>query len=192
MRAVSRRRLPSRLRSRGQALVELSLAAVVLVTLVVGSAQVALLYYDQMSVSTGAREAAVIAAENPANTGLFTAPNSPTSPGSHTCSGTGDAILACAAAFNSTHGGTFGGLITTSNLSVSLAGAKYTGSSPVVCTGFASPSTSDGTVTVTVTYNAPIFVPFVGAVLATSGQTYRTMTSTVTVRVEPCDVTKGN
>lgn len=186
MRAMSRGRRGARLRSRGQALVELSLAAVMLVTLVVGSAQVALLYYDQMSVSTSAREAAVIAAENPANTGLFTIPTSPTS---HTCTGTGDAILACAAAYNSTHNA-FGGLITTSGLSVSLAGGTYAGSSPVVCTGYTTPS--DGTVTVTVTYNAPIFVPFIGAVLATPGQSYRTMTSNVTVRVEPCDITKGS
>lgn len=193
MRAVIVARRQSRRRPRGQALVELSLTAAILVVLLVGSAQVGLLYYDQMSVATGAREGAVIAAEAPGNTGLFSSPNTPGDPGTHTCTGPADPIMACAAAYNSTHNGTFGGLIDPTALSVTLAGAVYANSSspPPSPTQCAGKGTSDGTVTVTVSYNAPIFVPIVGAVLATSGHAYRTMTAQVTIRVEPCDVTNG-
>lgn len=183
MRTVRRDIRPTRRHSHGQALTELAISAVLLVTLLVGSAQVALLYYDQISVATAARESAVVASENPGNTGLFTSPNSPTS---YSCSGPSDPIRACAAAFNSTHGGTFGGLINTAGLTVTLQGATYPGSTATVCSG--STGTSDGQITVKVVYSAPIFVPFIGALF---GSGNRAMTSIVTIRVEPCHVTNG-
>jgi len=176
----------SRRGSRGQALLELSLAAVLLVVLLVGSAQVGLLYYDQEAVATGAREAAVIAAENPGDTGLFAAPATPTN---HTCTGSTDPIKACAAAFNSTHGGALGGLIDPTTFSVTLTGTTYSGSSPVQCAG--NKGTSDGVVAAAVSYNAPVFVPFLNLVFSSPGHTYRTLSSQVTIRVYPCSVTSG-
>jgi len=41
-------------------------------------------------------------------------------------------------------------------------------------------------VTVTVQYQAGIFVPFMGTLLADSGQSYKTLRAVVTVRVNPC------
>lgn len=41
-------------------------------------------------------------------------------------------------------------------------------------------------VTVTVQYQAGIFVPFMGSLLADGGQSYKTLQAVVTVRVNPC------
>ena len=53
------------------------------------------------------------------------------------------------------------------------------------------PIASDGEVIVTVSYNAPVFVPLLGALLSTPGHSYRTVTATARVRVAPCNETKG-
>jgi TadE-like protein len=163
----------------------------VLLTFLVGIAQVGLLYYDQMSVDTGAREAGRVAAENPGNTGLFSGAYAPSLPRSsaYACAGSGDPILTCQAAYTSTNNGPLGGLIVPANLGVGFAGSVYPGGSPVVCTQ--GTGTSDGEVIVTVTYNAPVFVPFLGALLATPGHSYRTVKASVRVRVAPCNETKG-
>jgi hypothetical protein len=44
---------------------------------------------------------------------------------------------------------------------------------------------------VSVSYNVPIFIPFLGALMATPGQSYRTVTSSARFRVAPCNETKG-
>jgi Flp pilus assembly protein TadG len=178
-------------RARGQAISEFALLAVVLLTFLVGIAQVGLLYYDQMSVDTGAREAGRVAAENPGNTVLFSGAYTPSSPrtSAYVCSGSGDAILTCRAAYTSTNNGALGGLINPANLVVSFSGAVYPGGSPVVCSQ--GTGTSDGEVIVSVSYNAPVFVPLLGALLSTPGHSYRTLTASARVRVAPCNETKG-
>jgi TadE-like protein len=189
VRAVNRVPRAKRRGSRGQALGELALVGILLIVLLVGTGQFGVLYYDTMSIDTAAREAARVASENPGGSGVFSSPNSPTSPGSHTCTGTGDTNVGCQAAYNSTHSGTLGGLINTANLSVTLQGSTFSGSSPAVCPE--GGGTSDGVVAATVSYNAPVFVPIVEQLIATPGHTYRTVTATVSLRVDPCNSTLG-
>ena len=160
--------------------------APILVYLLVGAAQVGVIYYTLISVQTGAREGARVAASNPGDTHLFTTPNSPTA--SHTCT-TSDTIKACKAVYNSTHSA-FGGLIDQNSLSVSIGGLLFPGGTPAQCALIPN-STSDGEVSVTVSYNAPVFIPFLNRVFATGANNYRTVSSTVIVRVEPCESTNG-
>src|SRR5438132_6334970 len=129
MRAVRSVSRMQRRASRGQAIGELALVAIVIVVLLVGPAQFGILYCATMSTDTAAREAARVASENPGSTGVFSSPNSPTAPGSHACTGSGDSNIACQAAYNSTHSGGLGGLINSAKLAVSLAGSTFTGGS---------------------------------------------------------------
>ena len=60
-------------------------------------------------------------------------------------------------------------------------------------TGCSPHSVSDGYITVTVAVHVPIFIPILNNLLAsTPGGSYRTMSDTVTVRVEPCTLTNGS
>lgn len=183
MRAVDRRQ-------RGQALPEFALASTFLVTLLVGIAQLGTIYYALLAVQSGAREGARVAAASPGNTGLFSGANSPATPGSHTCTGPGDAVKACKAVYNSTHGGTLGGLITPANMTVTLQGSAFGTSVAAACP--AGTGTTDGMVTVTVNYNAALFVPIVNTIFATGTNNYRTVSSSVKARVEPCINTGGS
>jgi hypothetical protein len=171
-------------------LVEFAFTAPILLFLLVGVAQVGVLYFTQIAVETGAREGARVAAEKPANTALFPAtPTLPNSSGS-SCS-PADARLACKAVYNSTNK-TLGGLITTSNLTVTLTGSTYpTGSGEAgQCPG--PVGISDGVVSVFVSYQAPVFIPLLNGVFSDPVQNYRTVSSTVKIRIEPCASTSGN
>lgn len=174
---------------RGQAMPEFALASTFLVTLLVGIAQLGTIYYAQLAVQTGAREGARVVVSNPGNTGMYSGANSPSSPGSHTCTGAADPVKACKAVFNSTHGGTLGGLISPSNLTVTLGGSSFRSTVATTCPS--GTGTSDGLITVTVAYNAPLFVPIVNSIFATGSNNYRTVTSIVKGRVEPCINTGG-
>jgi hypothetical protein len=173
--------------------VEFALGATLLVVVLVGTAQVGLLYYDGIAVDTAAREAVRVASENPAGSTIF-APN-PNAPGSHPCTVGGDVStdpnVVCQAAYKSTHSGTLGGLINPALLTVTITGSTVSGVAATTCSQ-TNAGSSDGLVTVTVSYNAPIFVPFVDKIFASPGQTYRTLTATVQIRVEPCNVTQGS
>jgi hypothetical protein len=167
--------------------VEFAMTAPILMFLLVGVAQVGVLYFTQIAVATAAREGARIAAENPGNTTLFANPASPGPPVN--CSGS--SIYACQAIYNSTHNGNYGGLIDpTQFLGVTLTGSVYPGSSPVQCVS--ARGTSDGVVTVAVSYRAPVFIPLLNGIFSDQGQNYRTVSTTVSVRVEPCESTNGN
>ena len=188
MRAVDRFRHADRNGSRGQSLVEFAFTAPILMFLLVGVAQVGVLFFTQIAVATGAREGARVAAENPGNTGMFPAP--PSLPTNHSCS-SADPVYACKAVYNSTNQA-LGGLITTNNLVVTLTGSTYpAGSSEAPqCTG--NRGTSDGVVAVSVSYRAPVFLPLLNGIFSDLGQNYRTVSSTVKVRVEPCESTNGS
>jgi hypothetical protein len=50
----------------------------------------------------------------------------------------------------------------------------------------------DGVVSVTVEYDAPIFIPVLGSLLSTPGRNDRQIIKTITTRVEPCPITRGS
>jgi len=187
---MMRREPVRRRRSLGQSLVEVAIASPFLILLLVCTAQVGLIYYVQMSVTGAAREGGRVASEKPGNTALFSGSYSPSAPRNtpYTCSGPSDSLLACQAAYNSTHGA-LGGLINTSNLTVTLTGGTFTGSTATTCTG--GSGTSDGVVTVNVSYNVPVFIPLIGNLFDSPGNSYRKVSFTTTVRVEPCNETSG-
>jgi Flp pilus assembly protein TadG len=173
-------------RSRGQALVELAVLAPVLLLLLTGGAQVAVVVYSQISVTTAAREAGRTAADNPKDSQLFPAPVA----GGKDCTSSSDTRKVCVAAYNSTT--TTFGLVNPSTFTVQLSSAQYpSGTSTVTCSGTAG-TADDGLVTVKVSYHAPIFVPFVDKFFADPGHSYRTVTNTVTVRINPCTANGGN
>ncbi|HZS14838.1 MAG TPA: TadE/TadG family type IV pilus assembly protein [Candidatus Dormibacteraeota bacterium] len=180
---------PTRARRRGrrggQALVEFAIIAPLLLVLVCGGAQVAVVVYSQIAVTTASREAARTAADNPKDSGLFPAPVT----SGKDCSST-DTRRACVAAYKSTTN-TFG-LVNPTNFTVTLKSAQYpSGSSTTTCSG-TSGTADDGLVTVTVSYQAPVFLPFIGTFFADSGKSYRTVSNTVAQRVDPCVINGGN
>lgn len=171
-------------RSRGQALVELAVLAPILLLLLTGAAQVAVVVYAQISATTAAREAGRTVAENPRDSQLFPAPVA------KDCTSSSDTRLVCVAAYQSTTN-TFG-LVNPVNFTVNLTSAQYPSGTPTsTCFGIAG-SADDGLVTVKVSYHAPIFVPFVDRIFADPGQTYRTVADTVKVRVDPCSANNAN
>jgi hypothetical protein len=160
-----------------------------LLFLLMGVAQVGVLYFTEIAVETGVREGARVAAEKPGNTGLFPVP--PATPISNSCAGSGDTRYACKAVYKSTNQA-LGGLINTDTLVVTLAGSTYPAGSPPAAQCAGPKGTSDGVVTVFASYQTPVFIPILNGIFSDPGQNYRTVTSTVKIRVEPCESTSGN
>jgi Flp pilus assembly protein TadG len=177
---VNRSRRPGRRTAIGQSLVELALIGPLLLVLIVGGAQVGALVYGGISVATAAQEAARVASEQPINSGAYIASgtSSAVGPGA-TCPPANNHVCAAAAQAK--------GLL--NSVSTTIA----PGTTPGAGTGCPPQSVGDGYITVTVAVNVPIFIPILNNVLAsTPGGSYRTMSDTVTVRVEPCTLTNGS
>lgn len=186
MRKLTNRRRHSR-RS-GQSLVEFALVAPILIVLLVGAAQVGLLVYDYVSIGTAAREGARIGTENPDTSGLFSG-GAPVGTLSPACTSTNTTNPVCVAIYKEANNGSNFGLIDTTKIT-----AVVTSSSPyrsgTACVDASLPN--DGLVTVSVSYPVPIFVPLIGQFFSDSGNpAQRTLTRTVTMRIAPCSVTRG-
>lgn len=179
MRTVNRSRRQRRRGGIGQSLVELALIGPLLLVLIVGGAQIGALVYGGISVATAAQEAARVASEQPINSGAYMVSGASTAVGpGATCPAAGNPV--CTAVSQAK------GLLT----SVSTTVAP--GTTPGAGTGCQPKSVGDGYITVTVAVNVPIFIPILNNLLASHpGGTYRTMSDTVTVRVEPCTLTVG-
>ena len=179
MRAVNRPQRPRRCGAIGQSLVELALVAPVLLVLIVGGAQIGALVYGGISVATAAEEGARVASEQPINSAAYIVSGSSTAVGTGaTCPAAGNPV--CAAVSQAK------GLLTSVSTTVAPGTAPGSG------TGCPAQSVGDGYITVTVSANVPIFIPLLNNLLAnTPGGSYRTMSDTVTVRVEPCTLTIG-
>jgi Flp pilus assembly protein TadG len=67
-----------------------------------------------------------------------------------------------------------------------VSGLPPVGSGPSAASCSTQTPAAGSFVTVTVQYRAGIFVPFLGALLADSGTSYKTLRAVVTVRVNPC------
>ena len=177
-------RTARRRRSRGQALVEFAIIAPLLLVLLTGAAQVAVVVYSQLAVDTAAREAARTGSDNPMDSQLFPAATT------KNCSSPTDARKACVAAFHSSS--RLFGLVNPANFTVNLSSQQFpTGSPTTACAG-ASGTADDGVITAQVSTHAPIFVPFVNRFFSDPGQPYRTVSSSVDMRVSPCAVNGGN
>ncbi len=176
MRAVTRARRP-----RGQALAELAIAAPLLVLLLVGGAQVGAIVYSQVTIDTAAREGARIGSEQPVNSGAYPGGVPATTP--ITCSpATTPNNPVCKAVWNAS------GLLDGKTFTITIAPqASASGSTGPACAG----APSDGYVSVTVTYAAPVFVPIIDRMIST-GPGVHTVTTTVADRVEPCTLTGGS
>ena len=185
MRAVERAR---RRTSAGQSLVEFSLLAIALIVLLVGAAQVGSIVFSHIAVQTAAREAARVASTEP-----YTTLGPAYSGGTQPCLSS-SAPGGCAAAYSSTNQA-FGGLDST-KFAVTYSACTFAGncaSSLPICTiPTGSQSPSDGWITFTVTYRAPVYIPLLGMLLADPGRSYRTVSSSVTMRIEPCSMTLGS
>ena len=179
MRAVIRRRHH---RSRGQALAELAVAAPLLLVLVLGVAQVGVIVYDQVTVDTAAREGARIASEQPNSSQAYVSGSAVSAP-YPTCPSSGTSTNpVCNAVWNAS------GMLNGQSMQVTIApqpGSSY-GDGGCTSTGSAS-----GDVQVTVGYDAPVFVPLLGQIFQSSPGV-RHVTSTVTLRVDPCTLTQGH
>lgn len=174
MRAVSGR--PRERRQRGQALVELAIVAPIIMVLLLGTAQVGAILYGQITVDTAAREGARSASYNPDTSGVYSGGGSPTTV---TCPAGTTTNPVCAAVENA-EGGLAG---TAMHPTLSPAGGN------TACADNAA-HTGDGYIQVKVTYDVPIFVPFVDKLLETPGLNVRTITAKVTTRIAPCGITK--
>jgi Flp pilus assembly protein TadG len=156
----------------GQSLVEFALIAPVLIVLIVGAAQVAAILYAGITVASAAHDGAKVASEQPINSGAFMAAGA-TSGVTTTCPSALHPVV-CNAVTQSK------GLLGT----VATTVAPGTPAAVPACSS--NNWAGDGYVTVTVSNNVPIFVPFLNNLLATPGQTYRTISTTVVMRIEPC------
>jgi Flp pilus assembly protein TadG len=169
-------------RSRGQALVELAIAAPLLLSLLLGVAQVAVIVYDQVTVDTAAREGARVGSEQPNGSGAYSG-GSPVAAPYPTCPSSGTSTNpVCNAVWNAS------GLLSGQSMAVSIAPQAASGYSPD-CSSYPG-AVTDGYVQVTVSYNAPIFVPLLGQ-LFQSSPGVRQVTAVVSARVEPCTLTQG-
>jgi Flp pilus assembly protein TadG len=168
-------------RSRGQSLTELALLAPLLLLLLLGAGQLGALVYTGVSLDTAAHDGARLASEQPNGSGAYT--GGIHNAGTVTCPPTtGNPV--CTAVSNGS--GLLSG-VQTSIQAISCPAGDWTSCAASDC---ASGWVAGGYVQVTVTEQTPIFVPIVGAIFS-SGSGIRTMTSTVTMRVEPCTMTQG-
>jgi Flp pilus assembly protein TadG len=177
---MNERRRSGRRGSQAQSLVELALVAPILLMLIVGGAQIGAILYSGVSVATAAQEGARVASEQPINSGAYTITGGVVAVGAGaTCPASGNPV--CAAVSQSK------GLLSSVTTSVAPGTTPGTGTS---CT---TKSVGDGYITVTVAADVPIFIPILNNILASSpGSTKRNVSSTVTVRVEPCTMTNGS
>jgi Flp pilus assembly protein TadG len=179
--SVQRRAARTR-RTRGQSLVEFALIAPVLIVLIVGAAQVAAILYAGITVASTAHDAAKVASEQPIRSLAFGYGGAA---GAATTCTTGSSNPVCQAADQSK--GLLGSVTTTI--------AKSTQDTTPACptnSAAALGAVPDGYVTVTVSNDVPIFVPFLNNLLANSpGAAVRTISTTVVMRVEPCSITNG-
>jgi Flp pilus assembly protein TadG len=180
VRTVNRSRRQRRRGGVGQSLVELALIGPLLLVLIVGGAQIGALVYGGISVATAAQEAARVASEQPIKSAAYMVSGASTAVGpGATCPAAGNPV--CAAVSQAK------GLLSSVNTTIAPGTAPGTG------TGCPPKSVGDGYITVTVAVNVPIFIPILNNVLASApGGAYRTMSDTVTVRVEPCTLTNGS
>jgi Flp pilus assembly protein TadG len=158
--------------------VEFALLAPIFIILLVGSAQVGAILYAGISVASAAHDGARVASEQPISSTAFAA-------GGAAGAGTTCAVTstnpACQAVAQSKG---LLGIVTTTV-------AKSTADTTPACSTN-SAWVPDGYVTVTVSDDVPIFIPFLNNLLAnTSGGSVRTIATTVTMRVEPCTMTQG-
>ena len=169
--------------SRGQSLVEFALLAPVLFVLLVGAAQIGAILYAGVTVASAAHDGARVASEQPINSGAYKLSGSNVVVGSgvNPCT-TGSSNPVCQSVVQSE------GLL--SSVKTVVAPGTTQTSSTESCP---PKSVTDGYVTVTVSEDVPIFIPFLNNLLAnTSGGSVRTISTTVTMRVEPCDMTQGS
>lgn len=161
-------------------MLEFALIAPVLLVLVVGAAQLGAILYAGVSVASAAHDGATAASEQPINSGAYVAgPPVAVALAPTTCPAANNPV--CAAVAQSQ------GLLGTTATTIAPGSAVGTGA------GCATGSVPDGYVTVTVSNDVPIFVPFLNNLLANSaGGSVRTISTTVTMRVEPCAMTNGH
>jgi hypothetical protein len=148
--------------------------------LLVGAAQLAAILYAGLTVASAARDAAKVASEQPINSGAFIA--SGASSGVTTTCPSALHPVVCNAVTQSK------GLLGTVTTTIAPGNPAPT---PVCSINTAW--VPDGYVTVAVSNDVPIFVPFLNNLLANApGGTVRTISTTVVMRVEPCSMTQGN
>jgi Flp pilus assembly protein TadG len=173
---VTAHRPPLRTRgARGQSLVEFALIAPLLIVLIVGSAQLAAILYGGITVASAAHDAAKVASEQPINSAAYQTGGTPAATFTD-CPSASNPV--CNAVVQSE------GLLSSAQTRIFPGTAGGTG------TACPTGSVPDGYVTVKVSDDVPIFVPFLNNLLANSpGATVRTIATTVTMRVEPCSMT---
>ena len=179
-------------RDRGQSLVEMGLMLPFLALLVAGIAQFAFLFFASIQVDTAAREGARVAANTPQGVGSSGKVGPFDSNGNIT--GTVDCasgtywtdVPACRAIWNNR------GEIASFTDATIQGIAPVGGTAPCSNVNSAYTGPEDGYVRVTVTYKAPVFVPFINQLLSdSSSQGTRTLSWWTTMRVAPCAITTG-
>jgi Flp pilus assembly protein TadG len=166
---------------RGQSLVEFALIAPLLIVLLVGGAQFAAILYSGITVASAAHDAAKVASEQPIRSGAFIAAGA-SSGVTTTCPSVLYPVV-CNAVTQSK------GLLGTVTTTIAPGNPV-----PIPVCSTNPKWVPDGYVTVTVSNDVPIFVPFLNNLLANStppGSTVRTISATVVMRVEPCLMTAG-
>jgi hypothetical protein len=170
--------------TRGQALVETALIAPLLIFLIGGAGQFAVLVYSQLQIDTATREGARVASTQPNNSGAFVHASPAAAPTVCPIGGTTpdpskpicDAVWSSVGDFPNPH-----------QFTISVAPLSAPGS-PSACP---SPSfLGDGYLSVSVSYNSAIVVPLMNTLFGTSGGSSRTLTATEVIRVNPCGVTE--
>jgi Flp pilus assembly protein TadG len=167
----------------GGALVELAVLLPPLLALLLGGAQVGALMYGSITVATAAREGALVGAQQPNNSGAFSN-GAPAGTPYPNCPSSGSINPVCVAVWNSS------GLLDGKSFVVSISPVAEA-PPPWGCPVTTPSSVPDGYVKVSVSFNVPIFTPFVGTLLANPGKSYRTVTSAVSQRVFRCTMTNG-
>ncbi len=169
---------------RGQSLVEFGLLLPVLLLLVAGSAQIGALIYTGVIVDNAARDGARVASEQPKSSGAYNSSGNANTDVAVNCPIANNPV--CTTVANSTQ--SLSG-VQTSLEAVPCPSSFSSCSPPGDCSNVSGNPATYGYIEVTVSDPVPIFVPIIGSIFSSSGQ--RTMTATVTMRIEPCTMTQG-
>lgn len=205
-------------RRHGQSLAEMAMLLPVFIVLIGGAGQVGVIMFGNIAADTAARDAARYAAQYPIGSGAFSCDGGGNCQGQTVA---GDAINGCnplsqtasnivcreTAVSAGTQGGNSSPVMlnvigicgtiagqtnacpATSVATISNSTCKYGGVPDGSNSGLTPPVT---TVTVRVSYSAPIFIPFIGNLLSDPGVNTKTVYATVVQRIQPCSMTNGN
>ncbi len=176
--------------NRSQALAELAVLTPLLLLMLLGVAQIGVLFYSASIASSVARNAALAATTTPVASGAFTQAGGTAWT---SCLESPSGNPACISASSS-----MGPYDMSAFTSITVYGSSATGGSlgsPTLCPssrepGYDGSGSGNAYVTVHVTLDAPIFIPLFGTLFVNAAHSTHALAASAIARVAPCSITE--